>query len=92
MKTFSKSLGVKCNHCHVARTDDPKKLDFAADDKPEKQIARKMIRMTADINKKYISKIGDLDHITCVTCHRGHLKPLIDVDSLNSEPIHREHE
>ena len=82
MRTFSKSLGVKCNHCHAQRKDDEKKLDFASDEKHEKTIARKMMKMTGDINKKYIAKIGDLEKITCVTCHMGHLKPIISVDSL----------
>jgi hypothetical protein len=39
--------------------------------------------MTADINKKYISKIGDLETIACVTCHMGHLKPVNSIDSLS---------
>jgi hypothetical protein len=84
MRTYSKSLGVRCNHCHAQSKDDPKHLDFASDEKPTKATARKMIRMTADINKKYISKIdeGRLEQIACVTCHMGHLKPTISVDSL----------
>jgi Photosynthetic reaction centre cytochrome C subunit len=84
MKVYAKSLGVRCNHCHAQKKDDAKKLDFASDEKPEKAIARKMMNMTTAINKKYISKIADhnLEHIACVTCHMGHIKPVISVDSL----------
>jgi hypothetical protein len=83
MKIYSKSLGVRCNHCHAQSKADPKKLSFASDEKPEKEIARKMMKMTADINKKYITKIGNLESVTCVTCHMGHLKPTVSVDSLS---------
>ena len=82
MKVYAKSLGVKCNHCHAPLKSNPEKLDFASDEKPEKTIARKMIKMTADINKKYIKKFGDLEEVKCVTCHNGHIKPLNNVDSL----------
>jgi hypothetical protein len=82
MKVYSKSLGVKCNHCHAQRKDDAEKLDFASDEKPEKGIARKMIKMTADINKKYISKMDGIKEVRCVTCHNGHIHPVNSVDSL----------
>lgn len=84
MRQYAKSLGVKCGHCHAQRKDGSGKLDFVSDEKPEKTTARKMIRMTADINRKYITKIGDnkFEQIFCVTCHMGHLKPTISVDSL----------
>jgi hypothetical protein len=85
MKTISKSLGVKCNHCHAQQKDNPDKLDFASDAKPEKEIARKMFKMTADINKKYIIKISKGDEITCVTCHNGHVHPNASVDSLSTK-------
>jgi hypothetical protein len=82
MKVYAKSLGVRCNHCHAPLKDAPDKLDFASDEKPEKSIARKMIKMTDAINKKYISKIEGIEKVQCVTCHNGHIKPLNNVDSL----------
>lgn len=54
MHHFSRSLGVRCDFCHV-RNEAEKKMDFAADDKPEKDIARHMMRMAIDINKKFFS-------------------------------------
>lgn len=88
MKGFSKSLGVKCDHCHVP-IEGSKHLDFASDDKPEKLIAREMIKMTDSINKRYIAKIGngDLHEVRCVTCHMGNVKPIFDVDSIPGKPM-----
>jgi hypothetical protein len=56
MHTFTASLGVKCNFCHV-RNDAERKMDFASDDKPEKHVARKMMLMSIDINKNYFKNM-----------------------------------
>lgn len=58
MHHFTASLGVKCSYCHVG---DPatRKMDFAKDDKPEKQIARKMMLMAIDINKNHFQQIAE---------------------------------
>lgn len=58
MHTFTASLGVKCNYCHVFN-QDTRKMEFAKDDKPEKQIARKMMLMTIDINKNHFQQIAE---------------------------------
>ncbi|MEP6926944.1 MAG: c-type cytochrome [Ginsengibacter sp.] len=60
MHHFSASLGVKCNFCHV-RNEDAKKMDFVSDDKPEKNIARKMMLMAIDINKNYFKEMDQHD-------------------------------
>src|SRR5580693_6947880 len=49
---FQDDLGVSCNFCH-AENKDTHKPDYASDEKPEKQIARAMMRMTMSLNKKY---------------------------------------
>jgi cytochrome c553 len=72
---FEDGLGVACNFCHSADRNTGQ-LDFAADGKPEKEIARSMMRMTMGINKKYFKVkhplIGsDALTITCNTCHNG---------------------
>src|SRR4051812_49391294 len=47
MRGYSMSLGVRCNYCHVRKTDgDKPHMDFASDDNPEKDIARAMMKMT----------------------------------------------
>lgn len=80
MRGFSRALGTRCDHCHAAGPPDPngkEQLDFASDAKPEKNVARTMIRMTRAINGDYISKVDEKhEHpVTCGTCHRGHVVP-----------------
>ncbi len=87
MRGFAKSLGVHCDKCHVVLpggTPEHPKMDFALDTKPEKTTARNMMRMVSAINHKYIGKMGDgmFEQINCVTCHNGHIKPMVNVDSL----------
>jgi photosynthetic reaction center cytochrome c subunit len=65
MASFTGSLGVRCNHCHIPG-------QFEKDDKPAKQTARKMIRMVFELNKGSFDGRGA---VTCVTCHRGQTKP-----------------
>ena len=79
MHGFTGSLGVHCTFCHVqnAETHHP---DFASDAKPEKSSARIMIRMTQEINAKYLAQIpehGDKKrmNVSCGTCHRGSSTP-----------------
>ena len=73
MKHFAKSLGVKCNFCHV-RNEETKKMDFASDGNKHKDIARSMMKMTSKINKKYFSHEG-VAAITCYSCHNGKKEP-----------------
>ena len=85
MRVYSKSLGVRCTFCHASTGEGKEiKFDFASDVKPEKNIARKMIKMTNSINKRYLDKIGDhkFEKIACVTCHNGNIKPIVTTDSL----------
>jgi len=88
MRAFTKSLGVKCNHCHVSSQKEGNPfpdMDFASDDKSEKKIARKMMVMVDSINTAYLGKIGedpDIEKISCVTCHMGRATPIVSVDSL----------
>jgi hypothetical protein len=76
---FEDGLGVTCGFCH-ANAKDGHGLDFASDEKPEKEIARGMMRMTLGINKKYFKakhpEIGsNALTITCTTCHKGEAFP-----------------
>lgn len=69
MHKFNDSLGVKCDACHVINADH---TGWEKDDKPMKEVARQMIVMTNDINKKQKSVKGK---VTCFTCHHGHPEP-----------------
>lgn len=76
---FDDGLGVSCGFCH-AEEKDTHKLDYASDEKPEKEIARLMMKMTLDVNEKYFMvthpRIGDSTIvITCMTCHKGQPRP-----------------
>lgn len=80
MDNFKIALGVDCNYCH-ARNPNNIDLDFASDRKPEKEIARKMMIMTSEINKKYFGfnqTEKDIQAVGCYTCHRGSERPEID--------------
>ena len=77
MKGFNAALGVKCNFCHV-RNEEAKKMEFEKDDKPEKETARMMYKMSMDINKEHFGfgKNGqNVMAVTCYTCHNGEAHP-----------------
>lgn len=65
MRTFTSGLGVQCNFCHVAES-------FAADDNPNKDTARRMIKMVQKINDDFPDRKL---HVSCYTCHRGEAEP-----------------
>ena len=69
MVFFAGSLGVECDFCHASPNGQ---IDYASDEKPEKQTAREMIRMVRDINKTFAQ--GN-PAVSCYTCHRGHTSP-----------------
>ncbi len=74
MNFIVQGLGVTCGTCHV-------RGNFASEDKPQKQTARKMLEMVKAINKAnfpdYKPKDGEsvLGRVTCYTCHRGETTP-----------------
>ena len=75
---FEDGLGVGCGFCH-AEQKGSHKLDYVSDTKPEKQIARSMMRMTLKLNARYFQVrrpgLGDPGlAVTCQTCHQG--KPM----------------
>ncbi|PWT93110.1 MAG: hypothetical protein C5B55_05160 [Blastocatellia bacterium] len=69
MRFMAASLGFQCGSCHVIRNGY---IDAPADDKPEKQTARQMIKMVIELNK---TSFQGNPTITCNTCHRGHRTP-----------------
>ena len=84
MDEWAHSLGVHCNFCHV-RNEAEKKMDFANDAKPEKEMARKMYKMMNKINQKYFEAKKDSlgmvmkSGVNCYTCHRGESHPEVKV-------------
>jgi len=82
MRTFSLSLGVRCQYCHVGGDGVSfVGVDFAKDDDPDKRKARFMLRMVDSLNRVVLPGIPDLGRaplrIECKTCHRGSALPLL---------------
>ncbi len=80
MDEYKYALTVRCNYCHAASKENPRRMDMASEDNPKKEIARNMIRMTNQINQQFITLIPHADTtklqiVTCNTCHRGKAKP-----------------
>jgi hypothetical protein len=77
MRAFTRSLGVRCDHCHAPAPEGSKEhFDFPSDAKPEKDVARVMLRMTRQINADYVEKVNEHGTtVTCYTCHRGKVIP-----------------
>lgn len=80
MEVYSRQLNVGCDFCHAPSKSDPLKADYASDDKPEKEITRQMMRMTAAINKDFFNytityKANEKMAVTCYTCHDGFARP-----------------
>lgn len=62
MGFFARSLGVKCDHCHVQGQNEK-------DDKPAKLVARKMYSLVRFAQEK------GAKNASCFMCHAGQLKP-----------------
>jgi tetratricopeptide (TPR) repeat protein len=87
MFSFVQALGVRCEHCH----DDSQgnrlaQIDFPADTKETKKIARIMLQMVRRVNGEELSALDefrpDRVQVTCITCHRGATKPQLLEDVL----------
>lgn len=81
MESYTKALGVNCKFCHVPFKNLPDSLDYAADDEPMKENARKMMQMTIQLNKTYFHfdttvRPEYLKVVNCKTCHRGEPYPV----------------
>jgi hypothetical protein len=82
MDEWAHALGARCSFCH-ARNEETKKMDFASDAKPEKEMARHMFKMVTMLNKKYFEAKKDSTGmimetgVNCNTCHKGVSHPEI---------------
>lgn len=80
MRDFSFGLGVRCTFCHVGTEEMPlAQVDFASDEKRNKLVARQMMRMVQEVNRRLdtIPQPGTPEiAVTCATCHRGVSRPV----------------
>jgi len=80
MRNFAGNLGVRCQFCHVGQEGLPlEQFDFASDEKRNKLVARQMMRMLQEINRRVdtIPQRGTPPvPVTCATCHRGVSRPV----------------
>src|SRR5688572_4464394 len=80
MRSFAVGLGVRCQFCHVGEEGMPlERFDFASDEKRTKLVARQMMRMVQEINRRLDTIPGRSTatalEVSCATCHRGVSKP-----------------
>lgn len=80
MRNVAMGLGVRCQYCHVGEEGmSLDQFDFAKDEKRTKAVARQMMLMVQEINKRLdtIPERPTLKaEVTCLTCHRGVSRPL----------------
>jgi hypothetical protein len=79
MRNIAGDLGVRCTFCHVIKEGQPlSQADFPSDEKRTKQVARQMMLMVQEINRRVDTLPGHTTaslRVTCGTCHRGVNKP-----------------
>jgi len=80
MRNITGDLGVRCPFCHVGQEGQPlDQFDFAKDQKEMKLIARQMMRMVAEVNRRLDTLPGRAPGdpvVTCRTCHHGVSRPV----------------
>jgi hypothetical protein len=80
MRNFAGGLGVRCQFCHVGEEGMPlARFDFASDEKREKLVARQMMRMVQEINRRLDTiprRPTPPLEVGCATCHRGVSRPV----------------
>jgi hypothetical protein len=80
MRNFTSALGVRCQFCHEGKEGMPlAQFDFASDKKRNKLVARQMMRMLQEINRRLDTlpeRPKPLIVAECATCHRGVSRPV----------------
>jgi hypothetical protein len=82
MQAFNGALGVMCDHCHMDFGRGNPMTDMASDMKPQKNIARAMMRMTQAVNQQVQGAVtqkpqDQVTRVQCATCHRGQAIPQV---------------
>ena len=82
MRGFEAALQVECGHCHVWTGANLPTNDYATDVKPQKKIAREMLKMVMAANQQIGPAVQananrKAQDVTCATCHRGMPIPVV---------------
>ena len=81
MKAYNASLNVDCVFCHKGQVGKPwSTYDFTDDKKKRHEVARLMIKTTAELNEKF-KDLGEMDEpvkVACASCHRRSRHPEIE--------------
>ena len=91
MRGFVSALGVRCEYCHDDTNGNQlSQIDFAADTKETKDVARIMMEMVQAINGEALMQVEHGENearvsVTCMTCHRGVSIPRMLEDILAEE-------
>ena len=80
MRNITAALGVECTFCHVGQQGaELAQIDFTSDQKRNKLVARQMLRMVQEVNRR-IDSIPERPTppvaVSCATCHRGVSRPV----------------
>jgi hypothetical protein len=79
LRNFAAALGTNCGYCHQWTGPGAPGNDFSVDTKPQKDVARAMMRMANAANEAIASatkKPADQQtRVQCMTCHRGEAIP-----------------
>jgi len=86
MRGFTRSLGVRCNYCHVGEEGNPlDTYDFASDKNAKKDVARGMLKMVGKVEKELTSiqpAKSERVRFGCQTCHHGRPLPMTLAEEL----------
>lgn len=83
MRNFEAALQVECGHCHVWTGPNLPTNDYASDVKPQKKIAREMLKMVMAANQQIGPAVQanaqrTAQQVTCAMCHRGKPIPVVE--------------
>jgi hypothetical protein len=79
MRNFAAALGTNCGYCHQWTGPGAAGNDFSVDTKPQKDVARAMMRMAQAANQAIAAATkkptDQQTQVQCMTCHRGEAIP-----------------
>src|SRR5262249_27400590 len=91
MRGFEAALQVECGHCHVWTGANLPTNDYATDVKPQKKVAREMLKMVMASNAAIGPAVQaaanrKAQEVTCATCHRGMPIPVVPEYPVPGQP------